>query len=32
MRVEKNFSTITNNHSADPEIGFYIRVRLLLEE
>ena len=32
MRVEMNFRTITTNHLADPEIGFYVRVRLLLKE
>ena len=27
-----NSSTITKNHLADPEIGFYVCVRLFLEE
>ena len=27
-----NFSRITKNHLADPEIGFYVCVRLFLKE
>ena len=32
MRVKMKFSKITKNHLADPEIGFYVCVRLFLKE
>ena len=32
MPVKMNFSTITKNHLADPEMGFIVCVRLFLKE
>ena len=31
MHVQMNFSKKTTNHLADPEIGFYVCVRLFLK-